>query len=121
MADLFTMKSPLMIRLPSGQKRVMAEYFPHPDGLLYFELFWHLGDPAETVHVVEGTIRGDGPWKVGEAVITVLGCHGSDPELASAFNDWQHYLAENDGAYPDRQQILALARRCGARAVDPRS
>ena len=107
-----------MIRLPSGQKRVMAEYFPHPKGLLYFDLFWHLGDPVDTVHIVEGPVRGEGPWKVGEAVINVLGCHGTDPELAPAFNDWQHYLAEHIGAYPGRQQILALARRCGAQVVD---
>ena len=116
MADIFTMKSPLAIRLSSGQKRVMAEYFHHPKGLLYFDLFWHLGNPVDTVHVVEGPVRGEGPWKVGDAVITVLGCHGTDPELASAFNDWQHYLEENSGNYPSRQQIQAFARRFGVEA-----
>jgi len=114
MADIFSMRSPLMIRFPSGQKRVMAECFPHPMGMLYFDLFWHQGDPNDTMHVVEGTIQGDGPWKVGEAVVHVLGCHGTDHELASAFEDWRQYLRENAAEYPPRPLILAIARRHGA-------
>jgi hypothetical protein len=114
MADLFNMRAPLLIRLPSGQKQVMAECFPHPRGMLYFELFWHLADPSESVRLVEGPIKGDGPWKVGEAVVHVLGCHGTDHEMASAFEDWRQYLAENAEAYPPRAMILAIARRLGA-------
>ena len=120
MADIFDMCSPLMIRLPSGQKRVMAECFPHPQGMLYFDLFWHLGDAQDTVHLVAGPIKGDGPWKVGEAVVHVLGCHGTDHELASAFENWRQYLLENVDAYPARALILAIARRHGA-AVGPAS
>jgi hypothetical protein len=118
MADLFSVKSPLMIRLRSGEKRVMAERFAHPHGLLYFDLYWHLGDPAQTLHLVEGPIKGDGPWKVGEAVVRVLGCHGTDPELAAAFEDWRQYLEQNADDYPPPPLILAIARRHGA-AVDP--
>ena len=114
MTDIFRVKSPLMIRLPSGQKRVMAECFPHPQGLLYFDLYWHLHDPAQTLHVVEGPIKGNGPWKVGEAVVHVLGCHGTDPELAAAFADWRHYLEQNADKYPPRPLLLAIARRYGA-------
>jgi len=50
-----------MIRLPSGEKRVLAEYFPHPQGILYFDLLWHLGDPDMSIHLVEGSIKGEGP------------------------------------------------------------
>jgi len=108
------MRCPHMIRFPSGQKRVMAECFPHPKGMLYFDLFWHLDDARDTVHLVEGPIKGDGPWKVGEAVVHVLDCHGSDHELASAFEDWRQYLRENIDTYPPRPLIQAIARRHGA-------
>ena len=118
MADLFSVKSPLTIQLPSGQKRVMAECFAHSQGLLYFDLYWHLHDPAQALHVVAGPIKGDGPWKVGEAVVHVLGCRGTDPEMASAFEDWRQYLEQNADDYPPRPLILAIARRHGA-AIDP--
>ena len=114
MADIFGVRSPLTIRLPSGEKRVMAEYFAHPRGLLYFDLYWHLDDPERTVHVVAGPITGIGPWRVGDAVVHMLGCHGTDPELASTHEDWRHYLEQNAHGYPPRPLILAIARRFGA-------
>ena len=114
MADLFSARSPLMIRLPSGEKRVMAECFAHSRGLLYFDLYWHLDDPDRTRHVVAGPITGLGPWRVGDTVVPVLGCHGTDHELASTYEDWRHYLEQNADGYPPRPLILAIARRYGA-------
>lgn len=63
---------------------------PPPRGRLYFDLYWHLGDPAQTLHVAEGDIRGDGPWRVGDGIVNVLGCQGSDPVLAGAYQQWRH-------------------------------
>jgi hypothetical protein len=114
MASLFSVSSPLVIRLPTGEKRVVAECLPHPDGLLYFDLCWHLGQPEETIHLLRGTISGDGPWKVGGCVLQVPGCHGTDPELAGAFARWQAYLEQAGDDYPSRGLILAIARRSGA-------
>lgn len=92
----------------------MAERFAHPDGVVYFDLFWHLGDANETVHLVKGPIKGDGPWKVGDAVVRVLGCHGTDGVLARHFDEWRVYLMKNASAYPERPFIEAIARRHGA-------
>lgn len=114
MADLFSVTAPLLIRHPGGEQRVIAERFALPNGLVYFELFWHLGNPDETVHVVEGPIKGDGPWKVGDSVVRVLGCHGTDGVLAQRFDQWRLYLADNADAYPPRPVIEAIARRHGA-------
>ncbi len=113
MAELFSMTAPLTIRLPDGGKKVMAECFPHPRGLLWFELYWHRGRPEETIHLVEGEIRGEGPWRVGECVVNVLGCQGSDPELATTYNRWLTDL-EQRGDYPPPPLVAAIARRCGA-------
>jgi len=63
-------------------------------------------------------IKGDGPWKVDEAVVHVLNCHGADHVLASAFEDWRQYLQENVETYPPRPPNLAIARRHGA-VVNP--
>lgn len=86
----------------------MAERFPHPRGLVYFEIFWHLHGPETTVHRVEG------PWKVGDSVIRVLGCHGTDGLLARQYDEWRAYLTEHGDSYPERAFIEAIARRLGA-------
>ncbi len=122
MADLFSMKSPLMIRFPDGESQVMAEYFRHPQGLLYFDLFWtdyldedyapHKLQPA--VHLVKGEYRGEGPWKIGDAVISVLGCHGCDARLASEFATWQSFLQMSADSYPVAEDIQRMAQHLGA-------
>jgi hypothetical protein len=114
MADLFTITAPLMIRLPDGEERVIAHHFPHPQGILYFDLFWHEGQPEQMIHVVLGEVNGDGPWKVGEHVINVLGCHGTNADLAMQFEQWQSYLQRADVDYPPEPLIAAIARKLGA-------
>ena len=113
MADLFSMKSPLMIRFPNGEKRIMAEYFKHPQGLLFFDVFWNRSDDS-AMHLVKGEYKGEGPWKIGDAVITVLACHGSDPELATLFSEWQSYLQISVDAYPVDDEIKKIAASKGA-------
>jgi hypothetical protein len=114
MADLFSVTAPLLIRRPDGTQHVVAELFPHPGGIVYFELFWNLRDPGETVHRLEGPFKGDGPWKVGDAVIRVLGCHGTDGALARQYDEWRQYRSEHGDTYPGRPFIEAIARHLGA-------
>jgi len=108
--SLFAVTAPLLIRLPSGDKRIMAERFPHPRGVLYFEPFWRDNRRQPAIHVAEGAIRGEGPWKVGDAVVTVLGC--SDPHLAAEWQEWQQCLLEG-GVYSERGATLEAARMHG--------
>lgn len=108
MADLFSMKSPLMIRFRNGETRIMAEYFKHPRGLLFFDVFWN-HQPESSIHLVEGEYKGEGPWKVGDAVISVLGCHGCDADLAAQFADWQTYLQMCEDEYPCADEIVGIA------------
>lgn len=115
MADLFTVKTPLSLRLPSGEKRILMEFFPHPQGLLGFEIFWEQSsDYSAMIRVYEGQLKGEGPWKVGDAVLTVLGCHGTDAELASQFADWK-MQREMGVEYPSDEEVYDLARRYGAK------
>jgi len=44
----------------------------------------------------------------------LLGCHGTDGDLARQFDQWRQYRTENAGDYPERPFIEAIARRLGA-------
>lgn len=113
MADLFAMTVPLLIRFPDGRRDVMVDYLPHAGGMVYFRPFWDRLEHAEGLQFVRGELRGDGPWKVGDAVVTVLGCHGSNPEEAAAFAEWQVYRQQLGAQYPDRPQLQRIAAAAG--------
>lgn len=115
MADLFSVTAPLRVRFDDGREYVMAEYFQHPQGLLFFELFWHMHMPAsKAIHLLEGEIKGDGPWRIGDAVINVLGCQNTHPAMAGAYSEWQSFLETGAPGYPERNAIEELARAKGA-------
>jgi len=113
MADLFSMTAPLLIRYPDGTRHVMVAQFPHSDGLVYFRTFWDRLPPHQGVQHVRGELHGSGPWKVGDAVITVLGCHGSNPDEAADFSAWQFHLEQLGESYPGREQLQQIARDAG--------
>ena len=114
MADIFTVRSPLAVRFKDGSKKILIELFPRENGVVGFELGWEQMDaPDSYIQVIEGDLKGEGPWKVGDAVLTVLGCHGTDAELASEYADWQ-FQREFGAPYPDNDEIQSIARRFGA-------
>ena len=114
MASIGSVTAPLVLRHPDGREQLIAAGFEHPRGLLYFDLYWHQQTPLQAAHLIEGELRGNGPWRVGDARIRVLGCHDTDPHLQAAFVDWQHYLQTHADDYPPRAQVLDIARRFGA-------
>jgi hypothetical protein len=115
LADLFGVTAPLALRLGDGRRKVIAACFPHPRGLLYLDPFWHLTSPGEAAHLIVGELVGEGPWKVGGCVITVLGCHNTDPDLALPYARWREYLEQaGPEDYPPPEQIREIARRLGA-------
>jgi hypothetical protein len=118
MVDLFTVTAPLAIRLANGRKEVVVEKLSYNDGLIYLPPFWPEMPIEEAIRYVPGPIKGDGPWKVGDAVIAVLACHGTDAQLASDFSNWQSYLMQVDDAYPQRPEIEKLMKVHAARAAD---
>lgn len=109
--NIYSVTAPLVIRLPSGEKHIMAERFPCARGLLYFEPFWRDNARQPAIHVVEGEITGAGPWKIGGAVITLLNC--ADAELNMEWNAWQQFVLAG-GIYADGEATLDVARARGA-------
>jgi hypothetical protein len=110
MADLFSVTAPLVIRFADGSKQIMIERLAHRDGLLFLPPFWTETGIGAALHFVAGPVRGEGPWKVGDALVTVLGCHGTDAELASHFAAWQTIREQLGAAYPQAEQIERLMR-----------
>jgi hypothetical protein len=106
MADLFSVTAPLVIRFKeSGEKQIMLERIAYNDGLLFLPTFWTDAGVDRALRYVPGPIEGEGPWKVGNAIVTVLACHGTDAELANDFSCWQSRLLELGEAYPAKQDI----------------
>ena len=113
MADIFTVTAPLKVRLPSGELHIIAELFKHPEGLLYFDLLWHM-DRVRGVHLLKGEITGEGPWKIGDHIFYVLGCRGTDAELASEYSEWQTWRQMHPEEYPDERMVRRIAENYGA-------
>ena len=109
--------APLVLRHPDGREQLVAACFTHPDGLLYLDLYWHKKTPREAAHLIRGALRGEGPWRIGDWRLQVLGCHNTDPHLQSEFAAWQAHLQSADAGYPPRQQLVEIARRLGATAA----
>ena len=111
MADLFSVTAPLAIRFKdTGDKQIMVARLPCNDGLLYLPIFWTDMEPQQALRYVAGPIEGDGPWKVGNAIVTVLACHGTDAILANDFSCWQSRLMELGEDYPDDEEIALLMK-----------
>lgn len=108
MADLFTVTAPLAIRFKDGSKQIMIRTSEYEDGVVFLTPFWHEHSKDKQVQYIAGPIIGEGPWKVGDAVVTVLGCHGTDPELASQFAQWQAYLQQHPENQADEETLSIL-------------
>ena len=87
----------------------MVGCFRHPDGIVYFRPFWDRLRDGEGVQFVIGDIRGEGPWKVGDAVVTVLGCQGTNPEQEAELADWRFHLEQRGEQYPTRDELQRIA------------
>ena len=107
MANIFTVTAPIKVRLPTGELKVVAELFKHPQGLLYFDLYWHL-NREQGIHLLKGELKGEGPWKIDNHIFYVLGCHGTDGELATEFQQWREWRLQHPEEYPDKRMIQRI-------------
>ena len=113
MAAIESVTAPLALLFDDGSKKLAAACFRHSMGLLYLDPWWHLKKPDDAAHIIRGELKGEGPWRISNITIRVLGCQNTDPELQTEYLNWQNYLKESQD-YPPKPQILEIARRLGA-------
>lgn len=114
MADLYTVTAPLLVHYPDNTFHLVADIFPHPEGILYFEPYWYELGP-DAAHSIEGILQGEGPWKVGEVIIRLLSC--GDNELSMQWSEWQQSLSGlkmDTTPYHDDEVKKVFARKLGA-------
>lgn len=109
MTDIFTIKSPLVAYDSSGTKYVVVEIFSHAEGALVFEPFWNESDKA--IHIVQGEIYGEGPWKIGGTIFNMLGCGEQDMELTVM--QWQDLLLNKISAEEYNRILRETVRKYG--------
>lgn len=117
MAIIDQVTAPLVLRDPQGNERVLAACFNHPDGLLCLDLFWHQSTPDNAAHLLRGQLTGEGPWRIGDFRLRVLGCQSTDPHLAGQYSAWRDYLANHGDEHPPPAQIVEIARKLGATPI----
>jgi len=89
MADLFTITAPLLVRYPNGDQKLIADKFRHASGMICAEPFW-LEHTPPMVFIIDGEVKGEGPWKVGDVIVRLLSC--GDTDLAMEWAQWQQFL-----------------------------
>ena len=114
MALPFNLRRPLLLRSRNGEKTISAELFAHPQGIVWFELYWHLApNPNDKIHLLRGDLKGEGPWIIADTVISLVGCQGTDPEMAMQLSQWESYLLLNKTEYPGIETITQIAKQWG--------
>lgn len=110
--DLFAAHAsgqPLAIDHPDGGRRVLAEVFHHPQGLVFADIGWPSAS-WHPFHLVEGAISDAGPpWAVGDAAVFIIGA--GDP----LFDEWAAWQRLRRGALrgSDRRAAARAARSDG--------
>lgn len=103
---------PLVIDLGDGNERLMAEVFPHPDGIVFADIGWP-DSTGHPFHVVAGELQGDGPWTIGRHEIRIA---FDGERLFADWTRWQAWRASPAGRRFDAAAAAAEIRRQGLSA-----
>lgn len=114
MANLFEMQRPLAVTYGNGDKDVMVAYYRHPEGLVYLGTFWEKKAEGHKAVVLKGELKGEGPWRIADVVITLVGCQNTDADLAQMLAQWEFHVQSVGGDYYQPEAIRSLAREYGA-------
>ena len=87
-------REPLVIEINPDNRRVIAEVFDHPKGILFVDVgFCDIQLTAMPYHVVEGELSDRLPYKIGSARINVI--DDTDP-LFFDWYEWKQWKKGND-------------------------
>jgi len=89
--NLFDLENkPLLIEIEPDHKRLIAAIFPllNEPGILFFDVFWPRAS-GNPFHVLEGELRGENPWYVGDYKIILLDRKIKENKLY--FGEWDSW------------------------------
>lgn len=105
---------PLGVEHPLGGRRVIAELYRHPRGLVFLDIGWPQAS-SHPAHLIEGQVPDEGPpWRVGEAEIFRIS------EADDLLEDWLAWrqLRKLELARFDRAAGARFARADGLLVFD---
>lgn len=97
--DIFETKEPLMINIPDGGKDRPIDYlFKTPTGICFFDIGWP-NSSSNAIHFVDGEIKGDGPWQIGDGEIAIV----TDEKQLAYYKEW--LIAKEKNGITDEQAL----------------
>ena len=69
--DAIAQDLPLLVKTPQGGERAAGYVFLFSGGVIYVDTGFGLV-LGQHFHAVQGEVTGDGPWKVGDAEVSIL-------------------------------------------------
>jgi hypothetical protein len=88
--NLFKMRKVLKIIHPIGGERIIDHLFKTPTGICFFDEGW-TETSNNPIHFVDGEIRGEGPWTIGDSVIDIE----TDQARLCNYAKWLRYKEAN--------------------------
>lgn len=100
LSEAYRKQLPLVIEHPVGGTRIVAALVIDDSRSAFAQDGWSMGATSHPLHIVEGSISGDGPWRIGPAKVRVLDEH----ERIMAF--WEGWSRTPEPAARDRAEEL---------------
>jgi hypothetical protein len=98
---------PLVVDHPIGGRRVIAELFLTPQGVIFFDVGW---DEASTnpVHLLSKAFKGSGPWVATDDEKIRISELTEDDPLFIHHLGWLAYQQTEDGKSANRERAETL-------------
>ena len=106
--EAFENHLPLKVIISRDHERVIAEGFIVGEGVVFYDVFWYEAS-SHPIHLIEGEISGEGPWRVGEMVIEEM---KEDEFLFEAdWKSWLRFRNHEDGKEATRKLAQLLMKQ----------
>jgi hypothetical protein len=81
----------LLVELPQGGRRVIAELFVVSHGILFFDVYWDIAS-LNPLHFLRGDFIGENPWKSTKEPGVVIRTMTEDDDEVIQWLNWKAYL-----------------------------
>jgi len=90
---------PLVVDHLLGGLRYAPEVFIVPEGVVFLDFGWY-GSSTHAIHMIEGKLKGSGPWKIGGATIRQL---ERTDRVYGELEMWKRFRLSEEGKLATRE------------------